>query len=61
MNDADQLILDHFQRIRGKTIAMLQAVPQELLARTPDSEEHPLGWQFTHIASGVDWWSFEVE
>ena len=56
MNDADRAILDHFTDIRGKTVEMLRAAPEELLARTPDAEEHPLGWQFAHIANGGDWW-----
>ena len=56
MHDADREILDHFIGIRGKTLAMLAAVPDELLTRTAEAEQHPIGWQFAHIASGVDWW-----
>ena len=56
MNDADRTILDHFIDIRAKTTAMLNAVPEEMLARTAKGECHPLCWQFSHIANGVDWW-----
>jgi len=60
MTDADREILDHFTRIRGKTIEMLKAVPAALLGRTAAGESHRLGWQFAHIAGGVDWWMQHV-
>lgn len=56
MNDADRAILDHFIHIRGKTIVMLRAIEEKLLDQTVNGEQHPLKWQFIHIASGVDWW-----
>lgn len=60
MNDADRTILDHFLHIRGKTIEMLHAAGQELLDRTPEAEQHPLGWQFAHISNGPNWWMEHV-
>ena len=60
MTDADREILDYFTHIRGRTIEMLKAAPTALLGRTPEGERHRLGWQFTHIASGVDWWMQHV-
>ncbi len=56
MNDADRAILDHFRYIRGKTIEILREVEEEALNQTTNGEQHPLGWQFAHIANGVDWW-----
>ena len=60
MNEADNVILDHFRGIRGRTLEMLDFVPDELLGRTAEGEEHPLCWQFAHIASGVNWWMHYV-
>ena len=60
MNEADGVILDHFRDIRGRTLEMLGVVPDELLARAAKGEEHPLCWQFAHIAGGVNWWMHHV-
>ena len=60
MNDADAAILDHFKDIRGKTIKMLGVVGTELLGRKVEGEDETLGWQFAHIANGVDWWMNHV-
>ncbi len=56
MNDSDREILGHFARTRGKTIELLERIPDELLHRTPTGEERPLGSLFGHIASAVDFW-----
>ena len=60
MNDADRAILDHFTSMRAKTLEMLEAAPEEMLGRVAHAEQHPLGWQFAHIANGVDWWMHHV-
>ena len=60
MEDADRCILDHFARIRARTIELVAAAPEELLGRTPEGEEMSLHWQFVHIASGPEWWLTNV-
>ncbi len=56
MNEADREILSYFISTRENTIAMLDAVGDEMLSLTPEGEDHNLAWQFAHIASGVNWW-----
>lgn len=60
MNDSDRQILDHFTHTRGQTIELARWVPEDLLTRTADGEDHPLGWLFLHIPDGVDWWMHHV-
>lgn len=56
MNPADREILDHFVRVREKTIELLNGMPDEILGRKADGEDMTLGWLFMHIADGPDWW-----
>ena len=60
MNEADHEILNFFISTRENTIAMLDAVDDEMLSLTPEGEDHNLAWQFAHIASGVNWWMQHV-
>jgi uncharacterized damage-inducible protein DinB len=56
MNPADREILDHFARVREKTIELFEQMPDEMLGRKADGEDMTLGWLFMHIADGPDWW-----
>jgi hypothetical protein len=55
MNTSDREILDHFVRIRKKTIELFSKVPDEWLSRKPDGEDMSLSWLFMHIAGGLNW------
>jgi len=60
MNDADRCILDHFARVRNRTIELARQLPGELLARTAEGEEQSLFWLLVHIADAPNWWMTHV-
>ncbi|MBM4031887.1 MAG: hypothetical protein FJ291_08895 [Planctomycetes bacterium] len=49
MNDADRCILNHFARVRNRTIELVKQLPDDLLARTAEGEEQSLFWLLVHI------------
>jgi uncharacterized damage-inducible protein DinB len=57
---AAQEILDAYGKTRGKTIELLEAVPEEWLERMPESGPHGLGRLFQHIARADTWWMTRV-
>jgi len=60
MHPADREILDHFLRIRERTIDLLVRIPDELLDRTAAGEAHPSRRWFLHIAEAIDGWMNEL-
>ena len=60
MHDADKLILDHFKRTHELVIELLERVPENLLSRQAKGEDHPLHYQFAHMADGMHWWMEHV-
>ncbi len=60
MHDADVTILDHFRRTRELTVELFKRIPDELLAKQAEGEEHDLAWQFAHMTDGVHWWMEHV-
>ena len=55
MNAADRELLDHFLRTREKTIELVQCIPDELLARTPNGEAQPLHHLLAHAGCSGEW------
>src|SRR5258706_15266934 len=60
MHPADREILDHFLRIRERTINLLVRIPDELLDRTAPGEDRPTRRWFFHLARAVDGWMDEL-
>ena len=60
MHPADREILDHFLRIRERTVDLLVRIPDELLERTAPGEVLPTGRWFAHMARTVDRWMDEL-
>ncbi len=60
MNAADRCILDHFARVRNRTIELVRQLPDELLGRTAEGEEQSLFWLLVHIADAPNWWMTPV-
>jgi len=55
MNEADRCILDHYARVRNRTIELARQLPDDLLGRTAQGEEQSLFWLFVHIADAPNW------
>ena len=60
MNEADRCILDHYARVRNRTIWLVKQLPDDLLARTAEGEEQSLFGLLVHIADGPNWWMTHV-
>ncbi len=60
MNDADRCILDHYVKVRNRTIWLVKQLPDDLLARTAEGEEQSLFWLLVHIADAPTWWMTHV-
>lgn len=60
MHPADREILDHFLRIRERTIDLLVRIPDDLLDRTAPGEDRPTRRWFVHLARVVDAWLDEL-
>src|ERR1700681_2147357 len=60
MHPADREILDHFLRIRERTIDLLVRIPDDLLDRTAPGEDRPTRRWFFHLARVVDAWMDEL-
>ena len=60
MHPADREILDHFLRIRERTIDLLVRIPDDLLDRTAPGEAHPSRRWFLHMARAIDDWMAEL-
>ncbi len=56
MDNGDREILKHFLQIRRRTLDLVERIPEEMLTRTADGEERPLGKMLLHLAYVVDGW-----